>query len=418
MSIQDIISEQVKSNRVVLYMKGTPQVPAMRLFGDRGRDSQALRRDGFSRRRRPRRRRRSARASRITRTGRPFRSSTSTASSSAAATSCARCSSRESCSRCCRNRRRSPPPRGAGVPSRPRGRALSRAQGARYAAANRASSALSVSETAAKLRSPSLQAITLKPRIVASRSGCATIAGRSPREDVDDVAVQPVDDATACRFPTLIDPRAEELEPLRGQVAHHRREFEPPLKPRAHHVAVGRRDVDARTCRRERRDVLRHGELRQRFQHARLREPPAAERAQRRRSTRRARSACHQRSDRDRGVPAAPGARSRAGSTSAVPAARPGAASAARSAVRIATRCSCSAAHAGHDREVLRHLGGRRRVELVVDVGIQHPQGERAVHRRDTLCANSIRCCSRSRPRASRDITVPMGMSTIALISL
>ena len=27
MSIQDIISEQVKSNRVVLYMKGTPQVP-------------------------------------------------------------------------------------------------------------------------------------------------------------------------------------------------------------------------------------------------------------------------------------------------------------------------------------------------------------------------------------------------------
>jgi monothiol glutaredoxin len=27
MSIQDIISEQVKSKRVVLYMKGTPQVP-------------------------------------------------------------------------------------------------------------------------------------------------------------------------------------------------------------------------------------------------------------------------------------------------------------------------------------------------------------------------------------------------------
>jgi monothiol glutaredoxin len=27
MSIQDIISQQVKSNRVVLYMKGTPQVP-------------------------------------------------------------------------------------------------------------------------------------------------------------------------------------------------------------------------------------------------------------------------------------------------------------------------------------------------------------------------------------------------------
>jgi monothiol glutaredoxin len=27
MSIQDIISEQVKSNRVVLYMKGTPQMP-------------------------------------------------------------------------------------------------------------------------------------------------------------------------------------------------------------------------------------------------------------------------------------------------------------------------------------------------------------------------------------------------------
>ena len=27
MSIQDIISEQVKSNRVVLYMKGTPQFP-------------------------------------------------------------------------------------------------------------------------------------------------------------------------------------------------------------------------------------------------------------------------------------------------------------------------------------------------------------------------------------------------------
>jgi monothiol glutaredoxin len=27
MSIQDIISKQVKSNRVVLYMKGTPQVP-------------------------------------------------------------------------------------------------------------------------------------------------------------------------------------------------------------------------------------------------------------------------------------------------------------------------------------------------------------------------------------------------------
>ena len=27
MSIQDIISQQVKSNRVVLYMKGTPQLP-------------------------------------------------------------------------------------------------------------------------------------------------------------------------------------------------------------------------------------------------------------------------------------------------------------------------------------------------------------------------------------------------------
>ena len=27
MSIQDIISQQVKSNRVVLYMKGTPQFP-------------------------------------------------------------------------------------------------------------------------------------------------------------------------------------------------------------------------------------------------------------------------------------------------------------------------------------------------------------------------------------------------------
>ena len=27
MNVQDIISEQVKSNRVVLYMKGTPKVP-------------------------------------------------------------------------------------------------------------------------------------------------------------------------------------------------------------------------------------------------------------------------------------------------------------------------------------------------------------------------------------------------------
>ena len=68
--------------------------------------------------------------------------------------------------------------------------------------------------------------------------------------------------------------------------------------------------------------------------------------------------------------------------------------------------------------EMSHHLGGRHRIELVVDVAIQHPQGERAVHRLDALQAKSIRFCNRSRPRASRDITVPIGMSTIALISL
>ena len=228
--------------------------------------------------------------------------------------------------------------------------------------------------------------------------------------------VQPVDDGDRLPIPDALDPRTQQVESLRGQVPHHRREFEPALEPRAHLVAVGRRHVDARPRGRKRRDMPRDHQFRIRIQHVRLREPPPSERPHDRR----------RRAERQHLPPAQRPAR-RFGLLRTLDFAQdrlpqplrrrfPQRRRPQRGSHRHPLPVQRGAP--GARREVPHHLGGRHRIELVVDVGVQHPQGQRAVHRRDTLWANSIRCCRRSRPRESRDMTVPMGMSTMALISL
>ena len=91
MSIEQFIDNEVKSNDVVLFMKGTPQFPQC---GFSGQVVQILDHIGVGLQgpQRARIRRSAQRHQDLFRTGRPFRSSTSRASSSAAATSSARCS--------------------------------------------------------------------------------------------------------------------------------------------------------------------------------------------------------------------------------------------------------------------------------------------------------------------------------------
>ena len=84
--VKDTIRETVEKNRVVLFMKGTEELPPVRLLGPRGRRSSRSAASS-SRTSTSSPTRRSARASRSSRAGRPSRRCTSTGSSSAAATS-------------------------------------------------------------------------------------------------------------------------------------------------------------------------------------------------------------------------------------------------------------------------------------------------------------------------------------------
>ena len=97
MAINQFIDNEVKSNDVVLFMKGNPQFPmcgfsaqVVQILDHLGvpyKGLNVLENENCGT------------ASRAIRTGRPSRSSTSRASSSAAATSCARCSRPANCSR-------------------------------------------------------------------------------------------------------------------------------------------------------------------------------------------------------------------------------------------------------------------------------------------------------------------------------
>jgi hypothetical protein len=96
-------------------------------------------------------------------------------------------------------------------------------------------------------------------------------AGRSPREDINDVAVQSVDNRYCLAIPDAIESCTQEIEPLRGQVSHGRRKFKPTLKPGAYHMAIGGRDVDMGTRWCQRRDVPGYRIFRKRLERLRLR---------------------------------------------------------------------------------------------------------------------------------------------------
>ena len=68
--------------------------------------------------------------------------------------------------------------------------------------------------------------------------------------------------------------------------------------------------------------------------------------------------------------------------------------------------------------QMLGDLSSGRGIELVVDIRIEHLPYMRAIHELIICRDAAMRCCKSSRPRARRDITVPMGTATIALISL
>ncbi len=111
MSIEQFIDNEVKSNDVVLFMKGTPQFPQCGFSGQVVQilDHVGVGYKGLNVLERP------------IRTGRPFRSSTSRASSSAAAISSARCSRPANCSSCLPTRasRSTRRPELGGAPDRP-----------------------------------------------------------------------------------------------------------------------------------------------------------------------------------------------------------------------------------------------------------------------------------------------------------
>ena len=92
---------------------------------------------------------------------------------------------------------------------------------------------------------------------------------------------------------------------------------------------------------------------------------------------------------------------------------RGGTAHAARSCCASATRPPLSAAHAGQPLDVALDLRAGGGIELAVEPGVEHLPQSRAVHELILLRAASSRCCSRSRPRARRDMTVPTGTPTI-----
>src|SRR5947209_1068149 len=69
--------------------------------------------------------------------------------------------------------------------------------------------------------------------------------------------------------------------------------------------------------------------------------------------------------------------------------------------------------------EVALERQGARQVELAVEIGREGLLRGRTAHRRPSLTPWAIRkSCKWRRARARRDITVPMGMPTMAAISL
>jgi len=69
--------------------------------------------------------------------------------------------------------------------------------------------------------------------------------------------------------------------------------------------------------------------------------------------------------------------------------------------------------------EMTTDIHRRRCIELVVEIAIQVPLHMFATHRRVSMAAvNFSTAISRSRPRARRDMTVPIGTRTTAAISL
>ena len=96
--IHDTIKDQVSQDRVVLYMKGTPQFPQC---GFSATVAEVLKRCGLTEYKSFNvLQDESGTGSKAIRTGRRFRSSTSMASSSADATSSARCTRPASCNSC------------------------------------------------------------------------------------------------------------------------------------------------------------------------------------------------------------------------------------------------------------------------------------------------------------------------------
>ena len=73
----------------------------------------------------------------------------------------------------------------------------------------------------------------------------------------------------------------------------------------------------------------------------------------------------------------------------------------------------------GASADMIADCGRRIRIELTIDVGIQVALDVLAAHGSFSIGVSSFSSASsRSRPRARRDITVPIGTPTTAAISL
>ena len=210
-------------------------------------------------------------------------------------------------------------------------------------------------------------------------------------------------------LPKVIQPPADQRKAALGEIDDRRSEIEPAEKPRLDRVLIGGLDVE---------EMVRH----QRANMAVDDEVGDVAAARLRRSQQG--QAAADRDDDHRCSRPRQDAMPRAGSRRPIEDALPQAIR--RRVVRRAPHHPAqrvalgnAAVTGGAPAQMIAHGGGEFRVELAIHVCVEVAFGLFAGHRSVSIAAVSFsRVASRSRARASRDITVPIGTRTTAAISL